>query len=528
MSEQPSTPFGTKLVGNMLSGEKPEFISLTLNTDGAGWLDRPNSFRFHQAIHDAHVGPIALQFRADSFWFVGALKNGRYVGALKGEHSNGTHGASGTFELLPVYDLQARGYQRSLGHYRLATGRTIRLNRDSRPQESLYFYESGDRVVRLYLIDDGTFLSERLETLTLGLSAEGAVSSMRLREYSGTESRIERIEWCREEQVRISVNDYELAGTLILPPGEGKHPLVILCHLADTHERDYYRLFAEPFVERGIAAFIYDKRGSGESTGEALFSQIYPLADDATAAFQFLQQHPAILSDRIGMWGISNGAWVAVLTASRVGDTAFVIGVSGSGVSPARQEQLRRTNVARSLGASPRAVGLIERFWEVLFKFYVDGRWSEELGSLLQQVYDDEELQRLPKHPDHAPDLQPVPPSRPIEAIRTEGAGAWAEGGFEVADSYARLRCPILCLWGERDNVLPVQESLERIEQALQRSHHPDYTMRVIPQATHQLYLDAPPVVGVLSEVMHAHLHNVMFAPGVRQMMAGWTADRVL
>lgn len=88
-----------------------------------------------------------------------------------------------------------------------------------------------------------------------------------------------------------------LAGTLLLPLRNPPHSAVILCHHASVQQRDYYRLFAEPFVARGIAAFIYDKRGWGDSTGTQLTSEISELADDALAAFRFVQAHPAIQSN---------------------------------------------------------------------------------------------------------------------------------------------------------------------------------------------------------------------------------------
>ena len=99
-----------------------------------------------------------------------------------------------------------------------------------------------------------------------------------------------------------------------------------------------------------------------------------------------------------------------------------------------------------------------------------------------------------------------------------------------------RIRCssglrkssflPILCVWGEHDTVLPVDESRQRIEQALQDSGHQDYQQHVIPQATHNLYLDPPAPSGILSEVMLSHFHNVAFAPGARRLMADWATLR--
>ncbi len=424
-----------------------------------------------------------------------------------------------------MQDVAPSAYARLLGSYYLAPDRSIMLSQDLRPEGPLYFYVDGEQIVRLHPLAAGQFFGEHGDTITAQFDDQGHANALRWQALGQPPIDAPRGAVWQEESLRIPVDGYLLAGTLMLPQTAGPHPAVVVCHLANTHQRDYYRLYAAPFVQRGIAAFIYDKRGSGESTGTPLFSEIFQLADDATAIVRALQRHPALRADAIGLWGMSNGAWVAPLAASRVGNAAFVIGASVAGVSPARQEQFRRANVARTLGASPRAVALIERLWEQLFQFMADGQWHDELETILQQVYADEELQRLPAHPEHSPELQPVPPQMPIADIRANQGGTWAEGGFDPAPVYAQLPCPIFCVWGEHDTVLPVDESVQRLEQALEQHKHPSYQLQIIPHATHLLYLSAPAVAGILDETMHTQLHNVAVAAGIRDAMAAWAAQ---
>ena len=56
------------------------------------------------------------------------------------------------------------------------------------------------------------------------------------------------------------------------------------------------------------------------------------------AAARFLQARTDIAADQIGFWGLSQGAWIAPLAASRFPDAAFAIALSGGGLSPAEQE----------------------------------------------------------------------------------------------------------------------------------------------------------------------------------------------
>lgn len=516
-------PSVTQLVGIMglhdpqASIGTVEFISLTIADGAPIRLDRPNVYVFNLPVSDIQSEPDRISFLAGSLQFEGFLDEGKFVGTVQdaAEHMQGD------FELYPTYALAPGEYKPLIGHYRLDPDHEFSLSWSDLPGGPAYFYNTEDEVVRLYPTGPSTFYSDRLDTLAF------APSFVSIESCDGTTGIAERVHWCREEQISITVEDYQLAGTLMLPPTEGSHPLVILCHLANTHQRDYYRLYADWFVRNGIAAFIYDKRGNAESTGTRLFSEVFPLADDATAIYRYMQKHPSINPDRIGLWGISNGAWVAPLAAERAGDAAFVIAAACSGVSPARQEQLRRANVARDLGASPRAVDLLLRFWHAMFRFNTGGEWNAELESLIEQVDSDEELQALPRHPDHALGLQPVPPIRPIDQIRAKSGGSWKEGAFEVSEVLANLSCPVLCVWGEQDEVLPVAESIERIEQAMHTHDRTDYRLEVIPNATHTLYLVPTPPTGILAEVMQTHLHNVEFAPNVRRLMADWASARL-
>ena len=503
----------TELIGLLLTGGTPEFIHLTLHPDAS--LDRPNTYRFHLPMQNESQPP-EFHLRADGLELQGQVLGRRITGSAQDGET------SGAFELFALYPLTPSEYSAWIGSYRFPGGKEIMFSQDVRSEGPLYFYLEGRQVVRLYPIGPDNLYSERNELFTFHHRSETELHALTCQPYGRNPVSGHRIDMGPEQMVEIPVDDYLIAGTLLLPSGPGPFPAVMLCHHADTHLRDYYRIFAAPFVRHGIAVLIYDKRGWGGSTGDSLFSQIHALSEDAGAVFRFLQSHPAIQPARIGFWGISNGAWVAPLAASHLPETAFVISMSAAGVTPARQEQFRRANVAGELGASPRAIALIEGLWELLFQFYIDGQWNTEVEAILKQVYADEELQRLPKHPEHGPMLQPVPPTLPFEEIRSQiEDGLWKDGGFDPAPVYGGLRCPVLCVWGEQDTVVPLQESVQRIENALRERSAP-YELRFVPSATHKLYLVPPEPTGLLAEVMHTHLHNVTLAPDVLEQTAEW------
>jgi uncharacterized protein len=142
--------------------------------------------------------------------------------------------------------------------------------------------------------------------------------------------------------------DIALAGTLILPEGSQPHPAVVLFHGSGLQKRDL--ITARWFAAEGIAALAYDKRGVGESGGDFRKVPFMELCDDGLSAIKYLKSRKEIDVKRIGVWGLSQGGWLGPLAASRSADVAFVIAVSGPGVSPGEQMIVYYANELREQG----------------------------------------------------------------------------------------------------------------------------------------------------------------------------------
>ena len=128
-----------------------------------------------------------------------------------------------------------------------------------------------------------------------------------------------------------------LAGRLVMPPGEGKVAVVVLLHGSehDSALEDYSLQRMLP--AQGIAAFVYDKRGTGASGGT--YSQDFSLlADDAVAAVRTARSLAGPRLGRIGFQAGSQGGWVAPLAASRT-SVDFAIICFGLAVSVIDEDQ---------------------------------------------------------------------------------------------------------------------------------------------------------------------------------------------
>lgn len=138
-------------------------------------------------------------------------------------------------------------------------------------------------------------------------------------------------------ETRFDVSGATLAGRLVLPPGQGKVPIVVLVHGAEHDSaRDRYAL-QRLFPSEGIGAFVYDKRGTGGSSGR--YTQDFlMLADDAIAALHEARRLAGARAGRMGYQGGSQGGWVAPL-AAKIEPADFVIVSFGLAVPPIEEDR---------------------------------------------------------------------------------------------------------------------------------------------------------------------------------------------
>jgi len=125
------------------------------------------------------------------------------------------------------------------------------------------------------------------------------------------------------------------AGTLFLPD-TGKPPVVVMAHGFGAERTFRLPAYAERFVDRGLAVFLFDYRNFGDSDGEPrnLVSPRRHVADWG-AAISHVRTLREIDSRRIGLWGTSFSGGHALVAAARyapvsaaVSQVPFVDGVA--------------------------------------------------------------------------------------------------------------------------------------------------------------------------------------------------------
>jgi dienelactone hydrolase len=286
----------------------------------------------------------------------------------------------------------------------------------------------------------------------------------------------------RTEEVRFANGTVPLRGTLFIPNSAGPHPAVVFLHGSGPQTREsYIRYFADQFARQGIAALIYDKRNTGR-TDIPLWQQgggtFGDLADDAATAVRFLRGRSDVIDPRrIGLWGLSQGAWLVPLTASRVDGLAFLVLLSGGGVTPGRQELFDDEVKLRAGGFSEQQITLaisLLRLADDYVRSHTDADW-EHVQRELTRARREPWFRSLDRFPLILPRESPGWTDTDID--------------YDPRPALQRLRMPVLVILGERDALTPTTETASAIDAALRAAGNTDYTVRIVPRADHGLFV---------------------------------------
>lgn len=282
---------------------------------------------------------------------------------------------------------------------------------------------------------------------------------------------------------------------------------VILIHGNDPETREMG--FIIPFfVCNGINVIAYDQRGVGESSGDWHLNGPGQRADDVVAIYDEMRRDPHVDPHRIGVWGFSNGGWTApVVSVNR--PVAFLILKSAPTESLAENidyevvQTMRRHNVE---SASPQAIAL----WHALERS-LDGAAPWSLAKRLYDIDAEQAWFRYCLMPDLAISIPP-PPSK-MEGLRRFVT-------FDPTDTLLRLSSTsTLALYGALDRNVDAADSATHLRDYLVRAGNRDFTIKVYPNAGHQLIVSKSGYNGDPTPPER-------FVPQYPQIMIAWLAQR--
>ena len=245
--------------------------------------------------------------------------------------------------------------EHSLGAYRLEDGRVVSMRRSAGDSLRYRVYQTGE-TGRLYPGEDDEWMSgdgfsnRDPVALRVRFVDENSIS------WLATDAEMQPgARFLRVEPVEFDIDGATLRGELLLPPGAGPFPAVVLVHGSGKDAATQYFYSGDFLAANGMATLIYDKRGSGSSEGRFTFD-FDQLARDVVAAVDTLAGHPSIDPERIGLCGYSQGAWVAPLAASMDQRIRFVSISYGMIESPTDEAIWETQDLLRSRGVDEEGI----------------------------------------------------------------------------------------------------------------------------------------------------------------------------
>jgi uncharacterized protein len=341
--------------------------------------------------------------------------------------------------------------------------------------------------------------------LTVGLpdaaSFDSSASASDLWHVAGTPTVI-------SQEVQFANAGANLVGTVYLPDVGNHLPAVVVLHSAGagTREAALYRHLQEGLPALGFAVLIYDRRGSGQSSGSLQSVDYETLADDAVAGQHALAKLSRIDPAKIGFWGLSQGGWLAVLAAGRSRDAAFAISVSAPLVTADEQMQFATSNLLTVRGYSREDVReMLEtrRAWTG----YLRGTNSHALAiDALTKAQSKPwfDLTYMPKVSDltYDPALRRKMDDDPVAAV-------------------LKAKVPLLFLYGGSDPWVPVAQSVQRLKALSSQLHNIE--SGIIANANHELMF---PVNETMQVDADTNRNDAPQSPAYFIVLGSWLSRR--
>ncbi|HDZ40239.1 MAG TPA: alpha/beta fold hydrolase [Bacteroidetes bacterium] len=293
-----------------------------------------------------------------------------------------------------------------------------------------------------------------------------------------------------EEHVKFpSLNgEFNLAGTLTIPEGNGPFPATILVSGSGSQNRDEeifghkpFKVLADHLTRSGIAVLRYDDRGVGESGGNPVSATSADFAEDARAAIQFLSDRAEINEERIGVIGHSEGGLIAFILASQYDDIAFIVSLAGPGVN-GKTILKDQTEYISRLNKMPEEVlqqtmRVNDTIYSILEKYGDPETGIEKINSFVTDFYRQEgEGEEVIEQVMNNLSSTINPSSYPWLSYFTRS---------DPAEYYPDIKCPVLALNGEKDCQVMAEKNVSAIVNGLKNSGNQNVTAKVFPGLNH-------------------------------------------
>ena len=302
-----------------------------------------------------------------------------------------------------------------------------------------------------------------------------------------------------------------LYGELYAPPNP--KALVVLVFGSGQDSAVTFNYVQQLLPIYDVAVFVYDKRGTGRSTGRFTvdFSE---LADDAVAAVAEARKLLRMPAVPVGLMGESQGGWIAPLAASRA-PADFVVVSYGLAISPLDEDreevlgELRAKHYDESVMAKGRELTAITG--RIMLSRFTDG--LEDLREFKAAHADEKWLHEI--EGDFTGPLLRSPDEQFTELRAALGFDAILD--YDAQAALRRVRTPMLWVIAGKDTEAPPVPTLEFVRKL--QAEPTQLDIAVFPNADHGM-IDV--------EERGGELVATVQSPGYYDLLASWIRTRKL
>ncbi len=309
------------------------------------------------------------------------------------------------------------------------------------------------------------------------------------------------------EDVRFNNGEVSLSGTVYLPKTGQNLPGIVVLHsaMADTRQAGLYKHLKEALPALGFAVLIYDRRGSGASSGSLQNISYETLADDGIAGLRCLAQFPRVDARKIGFWGLSQGGWLAVLAAGRAENAAFAVSISAPLVTAEEQMRFAMRNLLALRGYSGADIQEMLNARKV---------WTGYLRGTNTRAQAVELLRKAQSKPWFSIAYLPAPSKLTKDP---ENDSYRKEMDDDPVAAVEKAKVPLLFLYGDSDPWIPVAESVARLESLSAKMPNIEY--RVLQGTNHEMMFAGQETMQVDAETIRKDSPQV---PAYFMVLASW------